>query len=106
MPSPVATSTTATLTVHPPPSLAELPDLLTVEEAAALLRIGRASAYELARVWRASGGQEGLPVIALGRSLRVPRTALEHMVRVEATTEAGTAEHGQGRAGEQGRRSA
>ena len=34
--------------------LVEAPDFLTLEEAAAILRIGRNQAYELARVWRAN----------------------------------------------------
>ena len=54
-----------------------LPDFLTVEEAAAVLRIGRSAAYELARRYRVTGGAEGLPVIVLGRLLRVPRAQLE-----------------------------
>src|ERR671917_525712 len=54
-----------------------LPDFLTVEEAAAVLRIGRTAAYELARRYRATGGAEGLPVVVLGRLLRVPRMQLE-----------------------------
>jgi hypothetical protein len=54
----------------------ELPLVLSVEEAASLLRIGRSAAYEQARIFRATGGREGLPVIAIGRSLRVPRAAL------------------------------
>jgi hypothetical protein len=54
----------------------ELPLVLSVEEAARLLRIGRSAAYEQARIFRATGGREGLPVIAIGRSLRVPRAAL------------------------------
>src|SRR5215210_3628194 len=54
-----------------------LPDFLTVEEAAAVLRIGRTAAYELARRYRATGGGEGLPVVVLGRLLRVPRAQLE-----------------------------
>ncbi|MDP8900799.1 MAG: helix-turn-helix domain-containing protein, partial [Actinomycetota bacterium] len=45
--------------------LHELPEVLTIEEAAVVLRISRTSAYELARVWRATGGAEGLPVIPL-----------------------------------------
>ena len=56
-----------------------LPDFLTVEEAAQVLRIGRGAAYTLARQWRQSGGQEGLPVITLGKTLRVPRAALEKL---------------------------
>lgn len=57
-----------------------LPDLLTVEEAAAVLRIGRTKAYDLAREWRATNGKSGLPVLDLGNVLRVSRRALEDMV--------------------------
>jgi len=56
------------------------PEVLTVPEAAALLRIGHNAAYLLARQWLATGGQEGLPCIELGRSLRVPRPALRQML--------------------------
>lgn len=59
-----------------PVLLAELPDFLTVEEAATVLRLGRSQAYELTRVYRAAGGRQGLPVVTLGRRLRVPKTAL------------------------------
>ena len=59
--------------------LEELPEFLTIEEAAAVLRIGRASAYLLAQQWRHTGGRSGLPVQRLGRLLRVPRSALERM---------------------------
>ncbi|MCU0311007.1 MAG: helix-turn-helix domain-containing protein [Acidimicrobiales bacterium] len=54
-----------------------LPDFLTVEEAARVLRIGRTAAYGLTRQWRATAGAEGLPVVRFGRQLRVPRAALE-----------------------------
>ena len=53
-------------------SLEQLPLLLTVEEAAGILRIGRTLAYELARRDEASGGTAGLPVMRLGGCLRVP----------------------------------
>ena len=56
--------------------LEDLPAVLTIEEAASVLRIGRSAAYELARQWRTSNGASGLPVIELGRTLRVPRHAL------------------------------
>ena len=56
-------------------------EVLTVEEAAAILRIGRGAAYALARRWRATAGREGLPCIELGRSLRVPRAALERLLQ-------------------------
>lgn len=60
--------------------LAELPEVLTVEEAARVLRISRGAAYELARVWRETNGREGLPVFTLGRTLRVPRAGLERLL--------------------------
>ena len=59
------------------PSATEPPDFFTVEEAARVLRIGRTAAYDLARRWRSTDGREGLPVVAFGRLLRVPRAALE-----------------------------
>jgi excisionase family DNA binding protein len=61
--------------------------MLTVEEAAGVLRIGRGLAYELARRWEATEGREGIPVIRLGRLMRVPREQLEQIVGapVEAT---------------------
>lgn len=60
----------------PPPHPAQPPEVLTVDEAAAILRISRNSAYTLARRWLATDGAEGLPVVKLGRTLRVPRPAL------------------------------
>ena len=62
-----------------------LPDLLTVEEAAVLCRIGRNKAYGLARQWRATNGRCGLPVVEFGHTLRVPRHALEQMLGVVFT---------------------
>jgi hypothetical protein len=38
----------------------EVPDFLTVEEAACVMRIGRTAAYQLARHYLATGGKEGL----------------------------------------------
>ncbi|MFP5579718.1 MAG: helix-turn-helix domain-containing protein [Acidimicrobiia bacterium] len=61
-------------------SVDEWPDLLTVEEAADVLRIGRTKAYDLAKEWRATDGASGLPVIDLGNVLRVSRHALEDIV--------------------------
>lgn len=57
-----------------------VPDLLTIDEAALVLRIGRTTAYELARRDLASGGGEGLGVVRVGRSLRVRRSALERLI--------------------------
>ena len=53
------------------------PDFYTVEEAADRLRIGRTAAYLAAKEYRLTGGAEGLPVIAIRGSLRVPRRKLE-----------------------------
>lgn len=58
----------------------QLPSLLTVEEAARVLRIGRTKAYDMAREWRATDGRSGLPVIDFGNVLRVPRRQLEAML--------------------------
>jgi hypothetical protein len=54
--------------------------LLTVEETAQVLRIGRSLAYQLAAEYRASGGESGMPVISIGGCLRVPRWALLELV--------------------------
>ncbi len=57
-------------------ALAEMPAVLTIEEAATVLRIGRGAAYEAAR-----SGE--LPSVRIGRTLRVPRHALETMLGIE-----------------------
>jgi hypothetical protein len=63
----------------------DLPVLLTVEEAASVLRISRGLAYEQARRWLVSEGRAGLPVIKIGRVLRVPRVRLEKLVAGESS---------------------
>ncbi len=57
-----------------------VPDFLTVEEAAAILRIGRTAADALAREYLATDGVRGLPVVRFGRLLRVPRVKLEALI--------------------------
>ena len=54
--------------------------LLTVDEAARVLRVGRSLAYQPARDYDSSGGLSGLPVIHVGGCLRVPRWALVELV--------------------------
>ena len=51
--------------------------LLTIEEAAAVLRVGRSLAYDLARRYEVTAGTAGLPNIRLSTGCRrVPRWAL------------------------------
>jgi hypothetical protein len=59
--------------------LEELPAMLTVEEAACVLRIGRSLAYQLANRYVTSGGIDGLPVVRLGGVLRVPGFAVREL---------------------------
>ena len=67
--------------------VAGLPDLLTIEEAARVLRVGRTKAYAMAREWRVTGGKSGLPVVDFGHVLRVPLCQLEVMVGGPLTAE-------------------
>lgn len=57
-------------------SIDDLPVMLTVEEAAAFLRIGRSAAFRQAELFRATAGREGIPNYRIGRTLRVPRDEL------------------------------
>ena len=56
------------------------PDFLTVEEAGAVLRFSRSKSYELAREYLATGGASGMPVIRVGRQLRVRRSSFEQLI--------------------------
>ncbi len=56
------------------------PPLLTIDEAAEMLRIGRSLAYVLARQYEASDGREGMPVLRFGSCIRVPRWALVELL--------------------------
>lgn len=62
--------------------LQELPAFLRVEEVARILRISRSAAYELANAWLATDGESGLPAVRLGRSLRIPRAAVERLLSI------------------------
>ena len=60
----------------------EIPKLITVPQAARALQIGRSTAYDLAHAWLDSRGAEGLPVVLIGRTMRVPVAALERLFAV------------------------
>jgi hypothetical protein len=60
--------------------LDRVPDLLTVEEAARVLRIARTAAYAQVRVGRDTDGRAGIPTITIGGQYRVPRGALEERI--------------------------
>lgn len=61
------------------------PDLLGVPEAAALLRVGLTFAYESTARFIATGSEEEIPAIKVGRLTRVPRVALERFMGVPIT---------------------
>jgi excisionase family DNA binding protein len=56
--------------------MTEDPLMLTVREAAEILRLGRDRTYQLIHEGR-------LPAIRLGRSIRVPREALDRFIQKE-----------------------
>ncbi len=55
---------------------------LRVREAAPILGISSSAAYELAKAWLDTDGRAGLPAIRLGRSVRIPRAAIERLAAV------------------------
>jgi excisionase family DNA binding protein len=64
-------------------TLDDRPELLTIGEAAELLRISRTTAYAEAKRFERTG--EGLPVIRVGRSLRAPREKLRGLIEGSLT---------------------
>jgi hypothetical protein len=56
------------------------PDFLTVEEAAAILRLGRTSTYREARKFLATNGAEGLCADRFGKQIRIPRVPFEQRI--------------------------
>lgn len=61
-------------------TIQDYPDMMTVDEAAEYLRVSRTLGYQLARQYRITGGEAGLPVVQIGRCLRVPRDELAELV--------------------------
>lgn len=62
-----------------------VPDLLTIMEAAAVARISRTTAYELANRFLATNGAAGMPVKWVGGQLRVPRRQFEEWIGTAIT---------------------
>ena len=62
-----------------------VPDLLTIMEAAAVARISRTTAYELAHQFLATNGAAGMPVKWVGGQLRVPRRQFEEWIGTAIT---------------------
>ena len=58
----------------------DLPPLLTVEQAAKVLQIGRSKAYELTVEYERTAGASGLPFIWIGNQKRIPRDALAEYI--------------------------
>jgi excisionase family DNA binding protein len=58
------------------------PAFLRVREAAVILGLSRSATYELANAWLATDGQSGLPAVRMGRSILIPRTAIDRLAAV------------------------
>ena len=58
------------------------PTFLRVREAAAILGISASAAYELVNTWLATDGQSGLPAVRLGRTIRIPRAAIDRLAAI------------------------
>jgi hypothetical protein len=57
-------------------AVAGLPLMLSVEQARAVLGIGRSLAYAEVRRYLATGGRAGIPAVRIGSTIRVPRAGL------------------------------
>ena len=79
-------------------ALEALPLVLTVAEAAKVFRISAATAYEQAHRWEETEGVQGLPVLRLGRVLRVPRSAVARLLETATAAHDEVAANGRGAA--------
>jgi len=64
-------------------SYEDLPPFLRIEQAQKLTQLGRSQIYEQTRLWRETGGKEGIPVVQFGRCLRIPTAALLRLALIE-----------------------
>jgi hypothetical protein len=62
-----------------------MPDLLTVMEAAGVLRVGRTTAYDQVGKYFVTDGADGMPCIRVGGQLRVPRVLFEEWLGFRIT---------------------
>jgi len=65
--------------VHPVDPLARLPEMLTVKEVAAILRVGRNQLYEAV-------ARGDVRAIRIGRTIRIPKTALLDLLTTPPAT--------------------
>jgi excisionase family DNA binding protein len=65
-------------------SLARLPEVLKVKEAAAILRVGRNQLYQAV-------ARGDLHAVRIGRTIRIPRTALLDLLSISPATPSSTA---------------
>jgi hypothetical protein len=61
----------------------DLPLFLRVEQAQALTQLSRSQIYEQTRLFRATGGREGIPVVRFGRNVRIPTAALLRLAGID-----------------------
>ena len=54
---------------------------LTITEVMAILRVGRSTAYALAREYLRTGGTSGIPCEKVGGLLRFPTAEIERLIR-------------------------
>jgi hypothetical protein len=62
-----------------------VPDLLTVMEAAGVLRVGRTTAYDQVGKYFDTDGADGMPCLRVGGQLRVPRVLFEEWLGFRIT---------------------
>jgi hypothetical protein len=68
---------------------ADLPPFLKPEQARELTQLGRSQFYEQMRLYRDSGGREGIPNMRFGRVLRIPTAGLLRMALIDLDDDQG-----------------